>query len=315
MTVPEASGRRSSGGRSDRGTEASTGDPAGEGADLLEVVERRIRELTSHPDPAVRDGVEELMAAFDMVHRTGLTNLVGGIQSMAGEAFLNRLTADVAVRLLLMSYGLIHVDRKIQADEALDTVRGHLSAHGISVDLLDVVGGVVYVRLGGVEASGASESDVRRDVEAALRRELLGFQELEVGPRSAGEGPLVQLGRSPGRVPTYADAGPLDRLNPGQAVAATVEGVPILLVRLAEGGAPGDDLRAFRNQCGESPLPLDLGTVDGAVLRCPWHGCEYDLRTGKRVDVSDAPPLSMLPVRADGSTVQVALGTRPASAE
>lgn len=55
-------------------------------------------------------------------------------------------------------------------------------------------------------------------------------------------------------------------------------------------------LFAVRNSCPHQAAPLCLGTVtgttlpsmpgeyvwgkDGEVLRCPWHGWEFDLRTG-----------------------------------
>src|SRR6185369_4671637 len=112
--------------------------------DILEDVQRLMAELEAHPDPAVRSSVTSLLQGIDAVHRTALTHLVGAIQGMAGEAFMNRLTADPAIRLLLMSYDLLAVDRRLHAEEALDGVRGHLHDHGIDVDLTEVVGGAVY---------------------------------------------------------------------------------------------------------------------------------------------------------------------------
>jgi hypothetical protein len=105
----------------------------------------------------------------DAVHRTALTHLVNAIRGMAGDAFVNRLAADPAIRLLLMSYELLAVDRRLLAEEALDAVRGHLHDHGIDVELAEVVGGAVYVRLHGLEHSGVAVEAVRRDVEEALR--------------------------------------------------------------------------------------------------------------------------------------------------
>src|SRR5262252_5162821 len=139
-------------------------------------------ELEAHPDPAVRAAVTSLLQGIDTVHRTALTHLVGAIHGMAGEAFMNRLTADPAIRLLLMSYDLIAVDRRLQAEEALDTVRGHLHAHGIDVELVEVVGGAVYVRLHGV-TDDADLAALRQDLEEALASGLVGFQELVLGDR------------------------------------------------------------------------------------------------------------------------------------
>ncbi|HEU4367924.1 MAG TPA: NifU family protein, partial [Methylomirabilota bacterium] len=126
-----------------------------EDRDLLDEVQRLIAALEAHPDREVRAQLTALLQGIDTIHRTALTRLVGAIQAMAGEAFVNRLTADPAIRLLLTSYDLLAVDRRLLAEEALDTVRGHLHAHGVDVELADVVGGAVYVRLHGVAGDGA----------------------------------------------------------------------------------------------------------------------------------------------------------------
>ena len=271
-------------------------------ADLLEEVQRLIDALESHPDPTVRADVTALLQGIDAVHRTALTHLVGAIQSMAGEAFLNRLAADPAIRLLLMSYELLTVDRRLLAEEALDAVRGHLHDHGIDVELAEVVGGAVYVRLHGLEHSGVALEAARHDVEEALRAGLLGFQELVLGERAAAGPVLIQVGglRSAQR-PVYRRACAASDVPPGQMTAVDVEGQPILIVNV------DGQLHAVTNRCGDTPLPLHFGTVQGTELRCSWHGCRYDVRTGKRLD-GGTEHLSVVPVTIEGDEIRVAVG-------
>src|SRR5262245_47024378 len=143
-------------------------------ADLFESVEAAIRALETHVDPAVREAARALLEGIDAVHCTGLSHLVQAVHGMAGDAFLNRLSSDPAIRMLLMSYNLLAVDRRLQAEEALDTVRGHLHDHGIDVEIVEVVGGVVYVRLHPSHRAGDAGADlsveaVRRDLETALQ--------------------------------------------------------------------------------------------------------------------------------------------------
>ncbi|MDB4539440.1 Rieske 2Fe-2S domain-containing protein [Saprospiraceae bacterium] len=38
---------------------------------------------------------------------------------------------------------------------------------------------------------------------------------------------------------------------------------------------------AVQNQCIDSILPIDSGKLEEHFLICPWHGCRYDLKTGK----------------------------------
>jgi nitrite reductase/ring-hydroxylating ferredoxin subunit len=49
----------------------------------------------------------------------------------------------------------------------------------------------------------------------------------------------------------------------------------------------GSDVFAVQNQCDGSVLPIDKGTVEDHFLTCPWHGCKYDLKTGKAVNRGD----------------------------
>jgi len=273
--------------------------------DVLEDVQRLIAALESHPDPTVRTAVTALLQGIDAVHRTALTHLVGAIQGMAGEAFMNRLTADPAIRLLLMSYDLIAVDRRLHTEEALDTVRAHLHGHGIDVELTDVVGGAVYVKLHGLERGHVALDAVRHDLEEALRVGLLGFQELVIGDRAAAPtSQLLQVGglRPPQR-PVYRRVCDVSEVSPGAVRAVDVDGHGILLANV------DGEFFAVSNQCGESPLPLQFSTLHGAELRCSWHGCRYDLRSGHRLDGPER--LIVFPVAVYGGDVRLALGTEP----
>jgi nitrite reductase/ring-hydroxylating ferredoxin subunit len=273
--------------------------------DILEEVQRLIAELESHADPAVRAGVTALLQGIDAVHRTALTRLVGAIHSMAGDAFMNRLTADPAIRLLLMSYDLIAVDRRLHAEEALDSVRGHLHGHAIDVELSEVVGGAVYVKLHGIERSNVAIDGVRHDLEEALKAGLVGFQELVIGDRGAARTPeLLQVGGlRPARRPVYRRVCGTGDVGSGTIMAADVEGHGILIANV-EG-----EFLAISNRCGESPLPLHFSTLHGAELRCSWHGCRYDLRSGRRLDGPEQ--LTVFPVSVEADEVRVAVGTEP----
>ena len=280
--------------------------------DLLTEAEELIATLTAHPDPAVGVATTDLLQRIDAVHRTALSHLMGAIQSMAGDAFVNRLTGDPAIRLLLMSYDLLAVDRRTLAEEALDAVRGHLHAHGIDVELLEVLGGVITVRIHGVKPADDSYDGVVRDVEEALRAGLLGFQELEVRDGKAARPvaadstflPAASLQRA--FRPVYRDVCRAAEMAPGTLRGVIVDGVAVLLVRVEE------EFFAVRNACGESPLPLDYSTLAGTELKCSWHGCRYDVRTGHRLDRPEAARdelLSVLPVRVHESIVQVVAST------
>ncbi len=285
-------------------------------SDVLLEAEAIIERLMAHADPTVGASVAQLLERIDAVHRTALTHLMGAIQSMAGDAFINRLTGDAAIRLLLMSYDLLAVDRRTLAEEALDAVRKHLHAHGIDVELVDVLGGVIAVRIHGIDPAHATYAGVVQDISEALRVGLLGFQELEV---RSGKGarpvsaesqffPIASLQRA--FRPVYRDVCPASDIALDSTRGVTVDGEPVLLVRVA------DEYFALRNACGESPLPLDYSTLAGFELTCSWHGCVYDVRTGHRLDRPDdarADAISVLPVRVHDAMIQVVVGTTQAT--
>ncbi len=277
--------------------------------DVLEDAQRLIAALEAHPDPAVRADVTALLRAIDAVHRTALTRLVQAIGGMAGEAFIHRLAADPAIRLLLMSYDLIAVDRRLHAEEALDAVRGHLHGHGIDVELTDVVGGAVYVRLHAAAADVPVEA-VRRDLEEALRAGLLGFQELVIGDRPSPDRTrpaLIQVqGLRPAAAPVYRAACRRADLGRNALAAVDVDGLAVLIADV-EG-----ELYAVANHCGDGPLPLQFGELTGAELRCSWHGCRYDVRSGRRLD-GGAERLAVFPVRVEGGQIEIAVGVAPAA--
>lgn len=297
--------------------------------DVLDEVQRAIEVLEAHPDPAVRGAARTALQGIDAVHRAGLTHLVQAIRAIAGDAFLHRLIADPAIRLLLMSYGLIAVDRRIQAEEAVDAVRGHLHTHGVDIEILDVVGGVVHVRLHaarnrpGVEAgdfararAGAPGTEpllerARRDVEAALAAGLVGFQELVIREREPARTPvpIVPLDRlRRAHRPVYRDALAVEELPPGTMRAVEIDGVPVVLA------SAGGEVFGLRNRCGDSPLPLEFGSLEGFELRCPWHGCRYDLRTGRRTDGVPGQT-QVFPVSLVDGRIRIAVGAEPAAGD
>jgi nitrite reductase/ring-hydroxylating ferredoxin subunit len=279
----------------------------GESRDLLDEVQRLIAALDAHPDREVGAQVTALLQGIDTIHRTALTRLVGAIQAMAGEVFLNRLTADPAIRLLLTSYDLLAVDRRLLAEEALDTVRGHLHAHGVDVELADVVGGAVYVRLHGLAAGTIAVEAVRHDLEEALRAGLIGFQELVLGDRPSPQPALLQVGGlRPVHRPVHRPACAAADVPGGAMKGVEIDGHGVLVANV-EGR-----FHAVADRCGDSPLPLRFGTLQGAELRCSWHGCRYDVRTGHRLDGGPGR-LAVLPVAVENGEVRVAVDVEPAA--
>jgi nitrite reductase (NADH) small subunit len=85
---------------------------------------------------------------------------------------------------------------------------------------------------------------------------------------------------------------PSAELGPGEVREATLDGIAVVVVRTAAG-----ELRALRDICPHQGARLSKGRLEAAVdgpgvgvyelsddrviLRCPWHGYEFDVETGR----------------------------------
>jgi pyruvate oxidase len=92
----------------------------------------------------------------------------------------------------------------------------------------------------------------------------------------------------------------------GRVQTSTVDGRSIALTRCS--GRVG----ALDNHCPHQGGPLGEGSIEGGLLRCPWHGYDYDPLTGRPPgSFSDAVPAYPVDERDDG--VYVYLPARAAS--
>jgi nitrite reductase/ring-hydroxylating ferredoxin subunit len=110
----------------------------------------------------------------------------------------------------------------------------------------------------------------------------------------------------------WHDLGSAEELEREGHLIARVRGREIGVVATADGP------RAVRNRCPHHGGPLCLGSVGERVtgtpgryelagrrmLRCPWHGWEFDLETGRCLD-DGAIRVAVYPTRVVGGRVLV----------
>jgi 3-phenylpropionate/trans-cinnamate dioxygenase ferredoxin subunit len=94
---------------------------------------------------------------------------------------------------------------------------------------------------------------------------------------------------------------PLVELPPGERKIIDVDGrsIGVFHLEYAEGKTGPPRLHALKNICPHQMAPLCVGKVsgttlpslpgelnygrEGEIIRCPWHGWEFDLTTGQSV--------------------------------
>ncbi|MCO1337477.1 iron-sulfur protein [Kocuria polaris] len=72
----------------------------------------------------------------------------------------------------------------------------------------------------------------------------------------------------------WADVGHLDDYDDGAPTVVEVDGEPVMVLR------DGDEILALHNTCTHLGGPLAEGELHDGCVVCPWHGSEFDLRTG-----------------------------------
>jgi nitrite reductase/ring-hydroxylating ferredoxin subunit len=105
-----------------------------------------------------------------------------------------------------------------------------------------------------------------------------------------------------GRVngPPFVTVARVDDVVPGTMRTVRAGRAQIALARV------GDDFYALHNECAHLKGPLGEGRLDECVVTCPWHGWQYDVRTGKN-EFDLAIEVVTYDVRIEDGEVRVAV--------
>ena len=90
-----------------------------------------------------------------------------------------------------------------------------------------------------------------------------------------------------------------DELPQGEAKLVELEGHSIALFNI-EG-----TYYAIDNICTHSGAPLVEGFVEGTQVECPWHGAQFDCRTGQVLTPPAVENVASYKVRVNGSDVEI----------
>lgn len=85
-----------------------------------------------------------------------------------------------------------------------------------------------------------------------------------------------------------------DELAEGRVKTVTCEHYTLCMTRV------GDEFGALDNRCPHQGGPLGEGSIEKGLLRCPWHGWDYDPLTGKAPGFDDGVETFPVEVREDG---------------
>ena len=93
-------------------------------------------------------------------------------------------------------------------------------------------------------------------------------------------------------------AATVDDFNAHSSREVVVGGRVLALFRV------GDQFFALDGICPHQGGPLGKGQLQGCVITCPWHGWQFDVRTGQH-EVNQSIRHTTFPVKVDAGVVYV----------
>jgi|GEM_PF-425767 len=93
----------------------------------------------------------------------------------------------------------------------------------------------------------------------------------------------------------------LDKLMPQKPFCVTVKGQAIALYRIK------DRVFATTNTCTHQGGPLCEGQLKEGVIQCPWHGSQFDVKTGRVINGPAERPVRVYQTRITNGQVEVAV--------
>ena len=98
----------------------------------------------------------------------------------------------------------------------------------------------------------------------------------------------------------YVRVGKTEDVGAGSGIVAEVNGKSLAIFQV------DGQYYAIDNTCVHRGGPLGEGDVEGEVVTCPWHGWEYNVKTGACINNPSAC-VKTYSVQADGTDLKVKL--------
>jgi 3-phenylpropionate/trans-cinnamate dioxygenase ferredoxin component len=89
-------------------------------------------------------------------------------------------------------------------------------------------------------------------------------------------------------------------LEPGEALGVEIDGVDVCIARDEDG-----DWHALGDICSHGQVNLSDGDVEGCAIECWKHGSQFDLVSGRPLQLPATVPVPVYPLRSDDDGIAV----------
>jgi Fe-S cluster biogenesis protein NfuA/nitrite reductase/ring-hydroxylating ferredoxin subunit len=278
--------------------------------ELVVHIERLLDELERLPDPRARETATELVQALLDLYGAGLARIIEELAAGRHGELVDALSRDELVSHLLLLHGLHPVSLEQRVAGALEEVRPYLDSHGGGVELVEISGDTVRLRLqGSCSGCPSSTMTLKLAIENAIHKAAPEIEEVVAEDAATSGTGLLQIEISPTPSPSptpvageWTMVGGLSELAGSGHVVKPVLGQPILFL------ASNGHTYGYRPSCPACGESLEQASLAGYELRCASCASRFDvLRAGRCLD---SPQLHLEPVPllvSDDGLVKVAL--------
>ena len=104
-------------------------------------------------------------------------------------------------------------------------------------------------------------------------------------------------------MPDFQTVANTNDIPPGEMMIVDVNGVDVALANV------DGEFCAFANDCTHRGGPLGEGLLlPGGIVECPFHGGQFNVRTGAVVAAPPTEPVKTYEVQVEGDMIKVAAG-------
>src|SRR5512143_264943 len=99
----------------------------------------------------------------------------------------------------------------------------------------------------------------------------------------------------------YLEIAPASELPPGERLFVEIGGKPIVIFNVA------GQYFSIADVCSHDDGPVGEGTLNEYTISCPRHGAQFDVRTGKVLQMPAVVDIPAYPVRVAGGMLQLGI--------